>query len=121
MSGIDHDCRPLQQLAVLLADGQVDAAIEAGLMEAAPRPDCGRCASASGQVQAAQQRLRKAWAARERYRARGARLTRRAAERQARRAPPPAPSNTPVAPALPPAVAAALARARARAAGTPNG
>jgi len=36
MSGIDHDCRPLQQLAVLLADGQVDAAIEAGLMEAPP-------------------------------------------------------------------------------------
>lgn len=121
MRGVDHDCRPLQQLAALLADGQVDAAIEAGLMAAPPWPQCARCASASRQVQAAQQRLHKAWAARERYRARGARLARRTAERQARRAPPPAPSNTPIAPALPPAVAAALARARARAAGTANG
>ncbi|SEL82225.1 hypothetical protein SAMN05428989_2600 [Pseudoxanthomonas sp. GM95] len=120
MHATPHDCTTLQQLAALLAEDQVDAALDASLMDAAPDIDCTACAAASAQVLAAQQRLQTAWAARERYRARGLRLARRAAERQARRAPPPAPSSTPTPPSLPPAVAAALARAKARAAGTPN-
>lgn len=106
----------LQQLLQFIADDDLDAAVRAGLMEYAPE--------AAGldtvQVQPlleAQQRLRQAWAARERHRARDARLARRAAEREARRAPPPAPDRKP---ALPSAAAAILARAKARAAGKPT-
>ncbi|PZP58242.1 hypothetical protein [Pseudoxanthomonas sp. X-1] len=115
-----HDCAQLRALAALLAADRVDAALEAGLMEVhAEAGACAPCVEAWAQVSAAQQRLRFAWAARERYRAREARLARRAAERQARRIKPAA-TPSPQAPALPPAVAAALARAKARAAGTPR-
>ncbi|CCH11948.1 hypothetical protein SMD_1388 [Stenotrophomonas maltophilia D457] len=65
-------------------------------------------------LQQAQQQLRTAWAARERYRARAVRLARREAERDARRTPPPAPD---VKPPLPAAAAAILARAKARVTG----
>jgi len=68
----------------------------------------------AGFMQQAQQQLDAAWAARERHRARAARLERRDAERQARRAPPPVADSKP---ALPSAAAAILARAKARAAG----
>src|SRR5690606_20504282 len=106
--------------AALLRNDDVDAAIEAGLMEFVP---CPRCADAivddCALVSAAQQRLRTAWDARKRYRARTARLQRRAAERAERRAAPLAAANGPRKPALPPAAAAALARAKARAAGKP--
>ena len=66
----------------------------------------------------AQQRLRTAWDARERYRQREARLARRAAEREARRlkVADVAESAQPARPALPTGAAAILARAKAKAA-----
>lgn len=97
-----------------LQQHDIDAAIERGLMEFTPCAD-GCC----GDVQpllAAQQPLRDAWAARDRYRARAARLQRRAAERDARRALP-APTLATAKPTLPPSAAAILARAKAKAAG----
>lgn len=109
-------------LAALLRADDMDAAIEAGLMDFVPCPRCveaGAPADACSRVAAAQQRLRVAWDARERHRARAARLQRRAAEKAARRAAPPASTTGPRKPALPPAAAAALARAKARAAGKP--
>jgi len=110
------------ELAALLRGDDLDAAIDAGLMDFVPCPRCtdsGALADACSLVAAAQQRLRAAWDARERYRARAARLQRRAAEKAARRAAPPASAAGPRKPALPPAAAAALARAKARAAGKP--
>jgi hypothetical protein len=108
------------RLAALLRDDDVDAAIEAGLMAFTACPECARRddrADANARIAAAQQRLRNAWDARDRHRARMARLRRRADERAARRA---GPAQTDAGkPALPPAAAAALARARARAAGKP--
>lgn len=109
----DADAVLARSLLALLRDDDLDGAIEAGLMafdgfDALAQDECAVIASA-------QQRLRDAWAARDRYRAREARLARRVAERQAKRAPPPDDSGKP--PALPPAAAAALARAKAKAAG----
>ncbi len=104
-------------LAALLQGDEVDAAIEAGLMDYAPCACCAEDDSGLALIAAAQERLRIAWAARDRYRAREARLQRREAERAARRAP--MPSHCPERPALPPAAAAALARAKARAAKKP--
>lgn len=105
-----HDCRHGELLLRQLRDDDVDAAIEAGLMQYVPCPTCDPVLAA--QLIEAQQRLSKAWAARDRYRARNERLARRAAEREAKRAS--------VAPAekkstLPPAAAAILARAIAKA------
>ncbi|MBB1472418.1 MULTISPECIES: hypothetical protein [unclassified Luteimonas] len=119
----------------LVRGDDLDAAIEAGLARFTP------CAALSNdenaELAAARDRLLVAWAARERYLARVARLARRAAARKAARAAPPAtgaPSaDLPAAsstttgagtlpaspPALPAAAAAALARARARMAGKP--
>jgi len=115
-----HDCAHLQALAALLADDAVDAAIEAGLMDVQADPHCAQCSEEAQRVLSEQNRLRINWAARERHRARSARLQRRAAERQAKRAPAPASAAalavSAPAPALPAAVAAALARAKARAA-----
>lgn len=103
-------------LLALLGRGDVDAALQAGLMDytALPGDD------ADAPLLVAQQRLRTAWEARERHRARAARLARIAAEREARRRAAATPATAPGAPApgpaLPPAAAAALERARARAA-----
>lgn len=114
---------PLQLLRCLLADDP-DRALALGLMDYVPSPGDAaldpRHPDLPQRLQQAQARLREAWAARERHRARNARLLRRAAEREARRAPPPRPEQ-PAAPALPPLAAAILARAKARAAakGTP--
>lgn len=103
----------------LLCDDNIDAAIEAGLMRFDPSAvvdaDVPRIAEAIAGIVAMQARLKQAWAARERHRARDARLQRRDAERAARRAPPVAAAGVPA--SLPPAAAAALARAKARAAG----
>ncbi len=99
------------RLLALLAQGDLDAALLAGLMEFPALP--GRDGDAP--LVAAQARLRTAWEARARHQARAQRLARIAAVREARRR-----ATTPGAapgPALPPAAAAALARARARAAG----
>ncbi|MFC6841525.1 hypothetical protein [Xanthomonas theicola] len=105
---------PLQLLRWVL-DDDLDAAIDGGLMDYAGDADDDRLDPAHPQLRAqllaAQRRLREAWAARERYRARSARLARRAAARQAGRTPP----ATAAAPALPPAAAAILARAKAKA------
>lgn len=107
---------PAVLLQLVLAD-DLDAAVQAGLMEyAAGDADGGRVPGHPDLPQRllqAQHQLRRAWAARERYRARAVRLARRDAERDARRAPPPAPDQKP---ALPSAAAAILARAKARAA-----
>lgn len=93
-----------------LHDGDLDEAIERGLLHAQSCPCCAeRCASML--IEARDERLR-ALAARERFRAREARLARRAAERDAARS---IAAKQPA--ALPPAAAAALARAKARAAG----
>src|SRR5690606_19307831 len=102
-----------RRLLALLADGDVDAALQAGLMDypADPADD------ADAPLRREQARLRTAWAARDRYRARQQRLARIAAARdtQGRARPAPAAGAAPAAPPLPPAAAAALARARARA------
>jgi len=99
-------------LLQLLRADDLDAAIEAGLMEWPAHEDDDLDPAASALLRAACTRLRVAWAARERFRARQARLQRRAAERQARRV---AAAPVSSAPPLPTAAAAVLARARSRA------
>ena len=94
-------------VANALAVDDLDHALDIGLLELRPCPACTPGCRQSILEAAAARRF--ALAARERYRAREARLVQRAAERAARRRPP-APT------ALPPAAAAALARAKARAA-----
>ncbi len=101
------------RLAALLREDAVDAAIEAGLMAFADDGRSDLDAAALELLAGTQQRLRIAWDARERHRARDARLARRQAERDARRAKPPAQAASK--PALPAAAAAALARAKAKA------
>ena len=107
------------QLLALVRDDQWDAALAAGLMDYVPQPGDEHLLAAHPdlpqRLQHAQQQLQRAWDARERYRQRGQRLARRAAEREARRAPPPTPDIQK--PALPSAAAAILARAKAKAAG----
>lgn len=106
-----------ESLLALLARDDLDAAIDAGLMDIAPcSADCA-CVTRLAPIWDAQRRLRTAWEARERHRARQARLLRRAAERDARRAPAPATPQAPRSSSLPPSAAAILARAKARAAG----
>lgn len=101
------------RLATLLAADNLDAAIEAGLLQWSPDAHDEPVPLAA--VQAARQQLLAALAARERHRNRAVRLRRIAAERDARRTPPPA--NPGAGAALPSSVAAILARAKARAAG----
>lgn len=114
---------PAHAIAGALAVDDLDRALALGLLQAAACGDCSEACRARV-VHARDARLA-ALAARERYRARQARLARREAERVARRrgpaataaqdggsgAPAPGPG------ALPPAAAAALARALARAGG----
>lgn len=103
-----HDCAEVARLAALLVDDELDAALDAGLMDFDACPGCDP--DAAKRIDAAKQRIGQAWAARERYRARSARLARIAAEREARRAPVATEKKT----SLPPAAAAVLARAKAR-------
>jgi hypothetical protein len=109
---------PARLLHLVLED-DLDAALDAGLMDYVPQPGDVDLLPGHPDLPArllhAQQQLQRAWAARERYRQRSQRLARRAAERDARRAPP-APTPA-LKPALPPAAAAILARAKAKAAG----
>ena len=105
-----HECAHATQLMHLLQADDLDTALQAGLMAFKPCPACDVLPAAT--VLAAQQRLRTAWAARERYRARNARLAQRTAAREAKRKQD-APEKRS---ALPPAAAAILARAKARAA-----
>ena len=105
-----HDCRRATALVEYLRTDDVDTAIEAGLMDHVPCPACDQALAAK--LVQAQRKLLGAWAARDRYRARNARLATRAAEREARRAAPVVDRKS----ALPPAAAAILARAKAKAA-----
>ena len=110
MIGTRHDCAHGLQLTRLVEADEIDAALRAGLMAFTPCPACNGVQAAT--LLGAQQRLHNAWAARERYRARNARLALRAAEREAKgRQEVPEKRN-----ALPAAAAAILARAKARAA-----
>jgi len=96
-----------------LAEDDLDGAIEAGLLVAAPCASCaGECAT---RLVAARDARLSALAARERHRARQARLQRRSVERATARSTERAAASE-AKPPLPSAAAAALARARARAA-----
>ncbi len=110
-------CQQARALEARLAAGDVDGAIGAGLMAFLP---CACTDGSDAMVVQAQQRLRAAWEARERYRQRQARLARRAAERDARRlkATGEPDSVQSPRPALPTGAAAILARAKAKAAGS---
>lgn len=117
---MSEDPRPCpQQLLQHVLSDDLDAALAAGLMAYVPQPGDAQLEPAQPQLPAlllqAQQSVQRAWAARERYRARERRLARRAAEREARRAPPAAADHKP---ALPSAAALILARAKAKAAGS---
>ncbi|HEL2979018.1 TPA: hypothetical protein UMB92_001865 [Stenotrophomonas maltophilia] len=106
------------QLFARVQAGDLDGALQAGLMDYAARADDAQLLPGHPDLPQrllqAQQQLQVAWAARERFRARAVRLARREAERDARRTPAPAPD---VKPSLPAAAAAILARAKARASG----
>jgi hypothetical protein len=108
-----------------LAADDVDAAIRLGLLDRElPPPDataCADCLARLARIRAARAARVTALAARERFRAREARVTKRAEARARQRAgaaagPAIAESRGAVASALPTAAAAALARAKARAA-----
>ena len=104
------DGRAHAMQAMLMAD-DLDAALQLGLLDAQPCPGCdGGCNARL--IEARDARL-VALAARERHRARDARLQRRKAEREAARTPPATLANKE--PALPVAAADALARALAKA------
>ncbi len=106
-----HDCNHGIRLLDLLRNDDVDAAIEAGLMHYVPCPACDPALAV--ELIGTQRKLSTAWAARDRYLLRNARLARRAAEREAKRATAvPEEKKS----ALPPAAAAILARAQAKAA-----
>ncbi len=107
---------PAHALLALLAMDAVDAALDAGLLDAA---GCDACPPAcNDRLHAAAEARRSALAARERHRARTLRLARRKAERDAARSAPvprQADAMAHAAPALPSAAADALARALAKA------
>ncbi|WP_426281992.1 hypothetical protein [Lysobacter soli] len=94
----------------------VDGAIEAGLLDR--EVECTLCSDqCRARLHEARAARLAALAARERYRARAARLERRARERAEKRVSPPVTAVvTPTPSALPSAAAAALARAREKAA-----
>lgn len=112
----------LRALAEALAVDDLDHALTLGLLEARPEAHvnpCAECRKRARIVIAARDERFRALAARERYRARQARLVERAETRaRKRKATTTSPSAT--APSLPPAAAAALARAKARAAAKPR-
>lgn len=110
MATVPHECNRGIRLLQLLQEDDVDAAIEAGLMRYVPCPACDPALAA--ELIEMQQKLSMAWAARDRYLARNARLARRGTERDAKRAPAISGNKKP----LPPAAAAILARAKAKAA-----
>jgi len=103
-------------IVAALAVDDLDHAIEGGLLVCEPCPGCSSDCTAS--VLAVRDARQDALAARERFRAREARLARRAEERAARRTTPSAPvtgGGETRGPALPTAAALALARAKAKA------
>lgn len=121
-------CDPLLVgIDAALAADDLDRAMALGLC--APALDavldlaakgCPACRLRAQRVAQARDARQRALAARERFRAREARLQQRAAARAQRRAPPPAAVAQANAAALPAAAAAALARAKAKAAAKRN-
>ena len=114
----------LRAMGAAIANDALDDAIEIGLLTYAAideRPEidraqvCEECAHFDAIVVAARDARLRALAARERFRAREARLAARAEARARRRADTLAAPRAPTTPALPPAAAAALARAMAKA------
>ena len=106
-------------LARAVADDDIDAAFALGLLAwmgdvASPR-DAGLADGDIARLIEARQARVTALAARDRHRARDARLVRLQAERRQRQAPQPQPEAASPTPALPNAAAAALARALAKA------
>lgn len=99
---------PSHAVAAALLEDNLDAAFDAGLLEATPCLSC--TAPCTARLLEARDDRRRALAARDRYRARTARLAQRTEQRKASRAEAQARPA-----ALPPAAAAALARALARA------
>lgn len=109
----------MHEVIAALQRGDVDAALDAGLMELAGCNDLDRTDVSTDDrttILAAAAKLRFTWNARERYRARQQRLDERARKREARRTHASL-DNTAVKPALPAAAANALAKALARAKG----
>lgn len=116
----------LRTMAAAIAADALDVAIEIGLLtyvSISERSDidapavCEECAAYDRRVTAARDARLRALAARERYRARQARLVERAEAKARRRATAQPVADQPKAtPALPSAALAALARAKARAA-----
>lgn len=103
------------RIVAALARDDLDAAIETGLLDS---EGCARCSpECHAALLDARDNRRAALAARERFRAREARLARRQQQRSLREHGATLQPAT-KAPSLPPAAAAALARARAKAAGT---
>ncbi len=102
-------------IVAALVEDDLDRALDLGLLEADPCPAC--AASCTDALVDARLARMRALAARERYRARNARLQRRAEELKAKRA---AAADGPKSRALPATAAAALARAKAKAAGNPS-
>jgi hypothetical protein len=101
-------------IAHALAVDDLDQAIELGLL-LDPDLACGQCSAGCRQlIHDARAARLSALAARERFRARNARLERRALERTQQRTPPVPATQASSTPALPSAAAAALARARAK-------
>ena len=106
----------LCSIADALATDNIDQALEFGLLDHCPETidgSCGECNARARIMIAARDARLRALAARERYRAREARLTERA-EARARKRASAALHTSASAPSLPPAAAAALARAKAR-------
>ena len=109
---IDSRAEAAHRIVDALRVDDVDRALEAGLLDAI---ECDACAPECRALLAHARDARlTALAARDRSRARNARLETRRAERDARR--PPVATPEVAKPTLPPAAAAALARAKAKAA-----
>lgn len=113
----------LRALADALATDDLDRALALGLLEARHEQHgdlCAECQSHVLVVIAARDERLRALAARERYRARQARLAERAQARARRRSAAAPQDAISTAPSLPPAAAAALARAKSRVAAKPQ-
>lgn len=103
-------------LSEALVSDDLDRAIALGLLAFEPGPHrCDDCRSVIATILAARDARLRALAARERFRAREARLAVRAEARAKRRAEAQTAPRAPTMPALPPAAAAAFARAMAKA------
>ncbi|WP_343122286.1 MULTISPECIES: hypothetical protein [Thermomonas] len=104
---------PAHAVLAALGDGDMDAALTLGLLDAAPCPSCASACSA--RLTEARDARRFALAARQRHRARAERLARIKTERDAARRTTVVTTAQQATPALPAAAADALARALAKA------